>query len=211
MTKGLLITFEGIDGCGKSLMQKMTNIMLTDRGYATLMTREPGGSDLGQRFRKMLLDSKYGSVDPNTETLLFMADRSRHVNDVIAPALAEGKIVLCDRYIDSTIAYQGGGRGLAIDRLNALNDFAINGVYPDMTFFLDISVEQAERRLRGEKDRMEQENGDFFRKVAAAYSGLADACPQRIRRINASLDIDGVFLQIKTLVDQLLQDRGLAR
>ena len=185
-------------------------MLLRDRGYATLMTREPGGSDLGRRFREMLLDSKYGSVDANTETLLFMADRSRHVDEIIRPALEEGKIVLCDRYIDSTIAYQGGGRGLPKDELAALNDFAINGVYPDMTLFLSISVEQAQRRLSGDRDRMEQENIEFFRRVADSYAKLAEIYPQRIRTVDASLDIEGVFAQIKELVNGLLHRRGLA-
>ncbi len=208
MRQGLFITFEGIDGCGKSLMAAMTQTWLVENGYEVLATLEPGGSDLGKVFRQMLLDSSYGSVDSHTETLLFMVDRSRHVTDVIRPALANGKIVLCDRYIDSTIAYQGGGRGLDIDELTRLNDFAINGVYPDLTIYLSLPIEQAMQRIPGTKDRLEQENVEFFARVAAEYEQLADQYPHRIQRIDASGSPQDVFALVQTAIGTLFKDRG---
>ena len=208
MNKGVFITFEGIDGCGKTLMQKKTEKWLQDKGYTVLTTREPGGSDLGLRFREMLLDSAYGSVDPTTETLMFMADRSRHVAEIILPALNRGEIVLCDRYTDSTAAYQGGGSGLSMEQINTLNDFAVSGLYPDLTLVLQLPLTEAAKRLHGEKDRMEQEDADFFSRVSAAYEDIARAEPQRVRLIDASVGVEEVFAQIKAAVTELLSVRG---
>ncbi len=208
MAQGIFVTFEGIDGCGKSLMLNMVQKWLTGAGYEVLSTLEPGGSDLGQIFRQMLLDSSYGSVDSHTETLLFMVDRSRHVANVIAPALAKGQVVLCDRYIDSTIAYQGGGRGLDIQELSKLNEFAINGVLPDLTLYLSLPIEQALQRIPGTKDRLEQENIDFFARVAAEYDRLALQYPDRMQKIDATGSPDEVFALVKAAISKVLQDGG---
>ncbi len=196
MGKGVFITFEGIDGCGKSSMIEATQTWLQGEQKDVLVTFEPGGSDLGQQFRAMLLESNYGSLDAHTETLLFLVDRSRHVAEIIAPALAKGQIILCDRYTDSTVAYQGGGRGLDIEQLIALNDFAIDGTYPDLTILLSLPVEQALNRLCGKRDRMEQENIQFFQRVSDTYSLLAQRYAQRFIVIDASQPLEVVAAQV---------------
>ena len=209
MDKGLFITFEGIDGCGKSSMLSFTADWLKQAGFSCLTTREPGGSDLGCTFRAMLLDSCYGSVDCRTETLLYIVDRSRHVENVIKPALADGRIVLCDRYIDSTIAYQGGGRGLDAAALAAFNDFAIRDVYPDLTLLFRLPVEQAMSRLHGDRDRLEQESVSFFQRVADAYDELAAKNSQRFAVVDASRRIEEVFIQVKEYITVVMREKGL--
>ncbi len=204
MSKGKLITFEGIDGCGKSTMLHLAEQELLAKGFAVVATREPGGSDFGRAFRKMLLDSELGQIDERTETLLYGADRARHVETVIKPALAQGKIVLCDRYQDSTLAYQGGGRGLDLTLLQTLNRFATAGLEPDRTFFLQFPPQRMHTRLRGEKDRLEQEDLQFFVRVDQQYQKLAIEDPQRISVIDATGDITTVFSQIKTQIGELL-------
>jgi dTMP kinase len=209
MGQGVFITFEGIDGCGKSFIQKMVYDWLITEGYRALSTLEPGGSEFGKAFRRMLLESSYGSLDPWTETLLFMVDRSRHVEEVIRPALADGAIVLCDRYIDSTIAYQGGGRGLDIAQLQTLNNFAIKGVRPDLTLFLSVTIDKAMSRQSGKKDRLEQESIGFFQNVAAMYETLATAEPDRITKLDGSGNPDEVFNLVKPEIIRLLTARGV--
>jgi dTMP kinase len=207
MDRGIFITFEGIDGCGKSLIMSMVHDWLKAESYPVLATLEPGGSEFGQAFRKMLLDSSFGSLDAQTETLLFMVDRSRHVEEIIRPALEAGRIVLCDRYIDSTLAYQGGGRGLDQAQLRILNDFAVKGLYPDLTLLLSLPEEQANSRIYGNKDRLEQESLDFFRRAAAVYADLAACEPQRFRVIDASGDPKQVFRLVKTVITPVLPPR----
>ncbi|NLF80282.1 MAG: dTMP kinase [Clostridia bacterium] len=203
----MLITFEGIDGCGKSLIMGMVRDWLADEGYPVLATLEPGGSEFGQAFRKMLLESSFGSLDAQTETLLFMVDRSRHVEEIIRPALLRGEIVLCDRYIDSTLAYQGGGRGLNQEQLRIMNDFAVKGVYPDLTLLLSLREELAASRLGDSKDRLEQESLEFFRRVAAVYAALAAAEPRRFRVIDAGAEPQQVFIQAQTQIRMVLPPR----
>ena len=195
MSRGILITFEGIDGCGKSLIMSMVRDWLAAEDYPVLATLEPGGSEFGQAFRRMLLESSFGSLDAHTETLLFMVDRSRHVEEIIRPALLRGEIVLCDRYIDSTLAYQGGGRGLNQKQLRIINDFAVKGVYPDLTLLLSLPEELAASRLGDSKDRLEQESLDFFRRAAAVYAALAETEPQRFRVLDAGVNPEQVFAQ----------------
>lgn len=194
--QGMLITFEGIDGCGKSTMLHMLSSYLRRSGYEVLETREPGDSDFGKFFREMLLKSDFGAMDKITETLLYSVDRARHVSEVVRPAIDSGTIVLCDRYIDSTLAYQGGGRGLDMGFLKKLNDFATGGLMPAATFYLSIPVSAMETRLVGTKDRLEQESLDFFDRVKGVYDLLADSEPKRIYTIDASQQIDDVFVDI---------------
>ena len=184
--KGYFITFEGIDGCGKSLMQQKSAAALAEKGYDVLCTREPGGSETGRRIRQILLDSPLGAVDERSETLLYAADRSLHVSQVILPAIEGGKIVLCDRYVDSSYAYQGSGRQVSLDTLREINRFASFGLLPDLTLLLDLPATTALARLRGKKDRLEQEATDFFDRVAAAYRSLAQEEPDRFVVIDAS-------------------------
>ncbi len=202
---GYFISFEGIDGSGKSLMIKKLSAALQERGFAVLLTREPGGSDLGRALRKTLLRCDGAAPDIRTETLLFAADRAQHVAQVIRPALAAGQIVLCDRFADSLLAYQGYGRGLALAELQALNRYATAGLSPDLTLLLDLTPAQAQERLRRRHDRMEREKSDFFARVAAGYRTLAQQEPQRIRVIDAARPVKEVYAQVCRALPERLQ------
>lgn len=202
---GLFVTFEGVDGSGKSLMLKLAAQKLRSMGYDVLCTMEPGGSPLGQKLRSIILDSPYGSVDPRSEALLYAADRALHVANVIKPALAEGRVVLCDRYEDSSYAYQGGGRNVELEDIRRLNDFATYGVRPDATFLLDLPAEAALGRLHGPKDRIEQEDISFFEDIAAAYRRLAAAEPNRFYVIDATCSIKEESNRINEILLRLLK------
>jgi dTMP kinase len=198
--KGIFITFEGIDGCGKSTMLDMTADWLRQQAKDVIPTREPGGSGLAAHLREVLLSPDFESLDARAETLLFAADRAAHVKNVILPALERGEIVLCDRYTDSTLAYQGGGRGLDKDFLKQLNDFAAYGLRPDITFYFKISAEAAIARRQGEQDKMERENEKFFDRVIAAYDELAEINKERIVMIDAERSIEAVFESVKEVI-----------
>ena len=204
---GLFVTFEGVDGSGKSLMLKLAAQKLRSLGYDVLCTMEPGGSPLGQKLRSIILDSPYGSVDPRSEALLYAADRALHVANVIKPALAEGRVVLCDRYEDSSYAYQGGGRNVELEDIRRLNDFATYSVRPDATFLLDLPAETALGRLHGPKDRIEQEDISFFEDIAAAYRRLAAAEPNRFYFIDATCSIKEESDRINDILLRLLKAR----
>ena len=204
---GLFVTFEGVDGSGKFLMLKLAAQKLRSLGYDVLCTMEPGGSPLGQKLRSIILDSPYGSVDPRSEALLYAADRALHVANVIKPALAEGRVVLCDRYEDSSYAYQGGGRNVELEDIRRLNDFATYSVRPDATFLLDLPAETALGRLHGPKDRIEQEDISFFEDIAAAYRRLAAAEPNRFYVIDATCSIKEESDRINDILLRLLKAR----
>ncbi len=171
---GKLITFEGIDGSGKSTQIKLISDKLNKLGIENIIIREPGGTKVSEKIRDILLDNK-NLINKFTETLLFLSSRSQLVNEIIIPALNEGVYVLCDRYIDSTVAYQGYGRGIDISQINILNDLAVNKIHPDLTFIFDIKVETSLKRLESKhKDRMEQVDKDFIIKVRQGYLDLAE-------------------------------------
>lgn len=205
--KGLFVTFEGIDGSGKSLMLKLAAEKLGSLGYDVLCTKEPGGSPSGRKLRQIILDSPYGSLDPRSELLLYAADRALHVAGVIRPALEAGRVVLCDRYVDSSYAYQGGGRSIELDQVKWLNDFASGGLLPQVTFLLDLPVAKAQDRLRRPKDRIEQEDISFFEETAAAYRRIAQAEPHRFHIIDATRSIEQVSAEINAVIIQLLKER----
>ena len=204
---GMFVTFEGVDGSGKSLMLKLAAQKLRGLGYDVLCTMEPGGSTLGQKLRSIILDSPYGSVDPRGEALLYAADRALHVANVIMPALEAGRVVLCDRYEDSSYAYQGGGRNVELADIRRLNDFATYGVRPDATFLLDLPAKAALSRLHGPKDRIEQEDISFFEDIAAAYRRLAAAEPERFYVIDATCSIKEESARINEILLRLLKAR----
>ncbi len=208
MAKGHFFSFEGIDGSGKSLMQQLVGKRLKETGYSVLLTKEPGGSDLGKQIRKWLLDQSSAALSAKEELLLFSADRVRHVDLVIKPALAAGKIVLCDRYIDSTVAYQGGGRGLDKDFIERINDFATGGLKPELTFYLDLPLEIARRRQKTQLDKIEQQNGNFFQTIIDSYRQLALQYPQRIIRIDATSNITAVAEKICLHIEDYLAKAG---
>src|SRR5574344_2388226 len=158
--KGLFITFEGADGCGKTTQLQLLAKYLTENGENVLITREPGAKGLGEKIREILLNYD-GEVSDNCESFLFLADRAQHIDTIVNPAIKNGKFVLCDRHTDSTVAYQGYGRGLDIDRIKNLNNIATNGKIPDLTFLFDIDSKTSMQRVGKEKDRMESAGIEF--------------------------------------------------
>ena len=191
MKKGLFITFEGADGCGKTTQMKLLAKYLKQKGIDVILTREPGGKGLGEKVREILLNYE-GHVSDRCESFLFLADRAQNIDIIVNPAVKEGKIVLCDRHIDSTVAYQGYGRGLDIKRINMLNDIATNGQKPDLTFVFDIDVETSMKRVGSQKDRMESAGIEFHNRVRNGYLELAKMEPQRIKVIDAAKSIDEI-------------------
>lgn len=183
---GLFITFEGIDGSGKSTQMELCAQALEAKGHSVVLTRNPGGTEFGQELREILLHYPK-SVYPISELLLFIADRAQHMDEVVFPALVEGKIVLCDRHIDSTVAYQGYGRNLPLDTIQTLNRIAIQTRKPDVTFLFDGPPDVLAERVnqRGKADRLEGEVQDFHVRVRQGYLALAEAEPERIQVLNA--------------------------
>lgn len=196
--RGKFITFEGADGSGKTTQIEMIKKYLENQGQEVLLTREPGGSDLGNKIRDILLHYD-GEVDSLAELLLYMADRAQHVKKVILPALLEGKTVLCDRYTDSSVSYQGYARGLDIERIMKLNNIATDGLEPDLTIVFDVETQTAIQRVGDIKDRLEQEGIEFHKKLRYGYLELAKKFPERIKVVDANLSIQEVFEQVKTL------------
>ncbi len=173
--KGLFITFEGIEGCGKTTQANYLYKYLLNKGIDIILTREPGGTELGVNIRKLILNST--SVYPITELFLFLADRNQHVNEIIRPALESGAVVICDRYYHSTYAYQASGRNAGIDTVKKLNDISIEGLIPDITFLIDIPVEIGFKRknnLNLSLDRIEREDFKFHNKIRDAYLKIAE-------------------------------------
>ena len=185
--RGLFVTFEGIDRSGKTTQ---AGLLVDDLGDSALGVREPGGTPAGERLREILKDQSV-SLSPEAEALLFAAARSELVADVILPALEEGKVVVSDRYLDSSLAYQGGARGLGIADVEQVNHFATRGLKPDLTFLLDLPPEDAAARA-GESDRFEEEGTSLQEAVGAAYEALIRADPERWRRIDARRSPDEV-------------------
>ena len=203
MKKGLFVTFEGVDGCGKTTQLQLLAQHLNKIGKEVLVTREPGAKGLGNKLREILLNYE-GDVSDRCETFLFLADRAQHIDMIVNPAVNAGKIVLCDRHIDSSAAYQGYGRGLDIRRIDMLNMIATNGKRPDLTFVFDIDAETSMKRVGAEKDRMECAGMDFFNRVRRGYLELAKKEPKRIKVIDASKPVEYVHNDvIKSLKDIL--------
>ncbi len=206
MQKGLFITFEGADGCGKTTQLNNVKSFLEEKGFDVVVTREPGALEIGQKIRNILLHHD-GIVSDRCEMFLFLADRAQHVETFIKPAIDEGKIVLCDRHTDSTIAYQGYGRGQDIDLLKRLNDIAVNSVKPDLTLLFDVSTEVAQGRVGNEKDRMESAGIEFHKKVRAGYLELQRQECDRIKLVDANNSIGKVFEDTKNIVNELIQEK----
>ena len=199
MSKGLFITFEGGDGCGKTTQIKLLDEYLKNKGYQTLITREPGSRGLGEKIREILLNYD-GEVSNVCESFLFLADRAQNVDCLIRPALSEGKIVICDRHIDSSVAYQGYGRGLDIERICKLNDIATSGLKPDLTIVLDVDVKTSLARVGSEKDRMESAGMEFFEKVRKGYLEISKKEPERVKVVDSTQTIEEIHKQILELV-----------
>ena len=202
MKDGLFITFEGADGCGKTTQIELLDKYLREKGFDTLLTREPGAKGLGVKLREILLNYD-GEVSPVAESFLFLADRAQHVDCIIKPALKEGKIILCDRHTDSTVAYQGYGRNLDLDRINYLNNIATSGLKPDLTIVFDVDVETSLSRVGGSKDRMESAGVEFFNRVRNGYLEIAKQEPERVKVIASSDTIENVHKKVVELVESL--------
>jgi dTMP kinase len=189
----MFITFEGIDGSGKSTQMALLAQTLQEKGYSVLMTRDPGGTEIGQELRKILLHHP-GFVSPICELFLYLADRAQHVAEKIRPAIAQGQIVLCDRYVDSTVAYQGGGRGLPIEEIQRMNALATENLLPDRTFLLDAPAEILLNRAknRSSADRLEQETVHFYEKVREQYLALARDNPKRFVVLDATEPVEAI-------------------
>lgn len=206
------ITFEGGDGTGKTTQIRAVENYLRNRGRACLVTREPGGTALGKLIRTVLLEVGTDDIAPATELFLYLADRTQHVQEILLPAIQAGKIVLCDRFTDSTLAYQGYGRGIALDWLRGLNDRASKGLRPDMTLLFDCPVSVGLERTAGRRaqaaldavaeDRFEREKLDFHERVRGGFHELASAEPQRFRIIDAARSIGDVTEQIREIIDR---------
>jgi len=201
--KGLFITFEGADGCGKTTQINLLNNYLNEKKYETFVTLEPGGCDIGKNLRQILLHHE-GFVSKRAELFMYLADRAQHVDAVIKKNVEEGKIVLCDRYTDSTVAYQGYARCGDIERINLLNDIATNEYKPHLTFVFDVDSLVAQSRVGAVKDRLESEGLEFHKKVRFGYLELAKKYPERIRIIDANKTIEEVFAQVKIIIDEIL-------
>ncbi len=189
--RGLFVTLEGGEGAGKSVQARALARRLRDQGVPHLLTYEPGATDLGRRLRELLMDATL-EPSPWTELFLFAADRVQHVREVIGPALAEGKVVLCERFSDSTVAYQGYGRGLPLEPVRGVCALAAGGLVPHLTLLLDVPPEAGLARKRGDDDRFRHEALEFHRRVREGYLALAREEPQRIVVVDATLPLPQV-------------------
>lgn len=202
---GLLITLEGGEGAGKSTNLEYIKQQLEAKGRSVCVTREPGGSELGENIRRLLLDPAFTGMCSDTELLLMFAGRAEHISQVIKPAISAGVIVLCDRFTDATFAYQGGGRGIAMHRIQVLEDYVQGDFRPDLTLLFDLPVAMGLARAgkRGELDRFEREQQQFFEKVRQTYLQRAAAEPDRFRMIDASRDLTEVKQALDTVISEI--------
>jgi dTMP kinase len=203
---GVLVTFEGIEGSGKSSQIKLTKAYMEQEGYSCLMTREPGGTPLGEGIRNFLLDQEELRIDPLTELFLIEADRTQHVAEVIKPALEEGHTILCDRYTDATLAYQGYGRGMDIALIEEMNRRATGGLLPQHTILLDCSVDVGMGRAQGE-DRFERESHEFHQRVRDGYLRIAHQDPQRVKVVSGESEPMAIQENIQMILRPLLDRR----
>ncbi len=204
MKKGLFITFEGADGCGKTTQLNLLKDYLENKGYKVVITREPGAKGLGEKIREILLNYD-GEVSNRCESFLFLADRAQNIDIIVKPAIDEGKIVLCDRHTDSTVAYQGYGRGLDIEQINMLNRIATNNIKPDLTLVFDVDIETSMKRVGNQQDRMEKSGKEFFNKVRNGYLELAKHEPDRIKVIDTAKSITEVQKDVTKIINKYIK------
>ncbi|WP_043934642.1 dTMP kinase [Bacillus sp. EB01] len=211
MVKGLFITIEGPEGAGKSTVALMVAEHLKKCGYDALITREPGGIDIAEQIRKVILEPENIAMDPRTEALLYAAARRQHLMEKVRPALGKGSIVICDRFIDSSLAYQGYARGLGIEEVYKINQFAIETMMPDLTIYFDIEPQEGLERIAKHKDReinrLDLEELSFHSKVREGYLILLERFPDRIKRVDASFELEDVFRSVKTIIETFLPQK----
>lgn len=209
--RGWFLTLEGVEGTGKSTNLSFITDYLRDAGVDLIVTREPGGTELGEEIRELLLSHREDGMHPDTELLLMFAARAEHLRRKIQPALAAGQWVLSDRFTDATYAYQGGGRALDLDRIAILEEWTQGVLRPDVTFLLDLDPEVGLARAanRAALDRFEQEDLAFFKRVRSAYQKRVEAQPERFRVVDASQTLEEVQADIKVYLDALLQHTGI--
>jgi dTMP kinase len=207
---GLFVSFEGIEGSGKSTQVALLAQVLRSRGYEIIVTREPGGTPVGQVLRRLLLESSSSPLASSTELLLMLADRAQHAQEIVAPALRANKIIISDRFVDSTTAYQGYGRGVELALLAQLNAFACGGCMPALTLVLDLPVSEGLRRVRQRQsgtqgtDRFEAESVAFHERVRAGYLEIARSDPQRVRILDAARPVEMIHQEILAVVQSRL-------
>ncbi len=209
--RGYFVSFEGPDGAGKStVLKEVLNQIGSELKTQYLVTREPGGSKIAEKIRDIILDPANDKMDNKTEALLYAASRSQHVEEIIRPALKEGKVVFSDRYVDSSLAYQGAGRDLGIQEVKQINDFATDKLDPDLTFFLDLDPEVGLKRIEklrpGQEDRLEQENLAFHKKVYAGFLKVKEMYPERFVTVDATQPIDQVVAQVIAILKQRMPE-----
>lgn len=206
MTRGLFVTLEGGDGSGKTTQAELLERWLVERGRTVVRTREPGGTDVGIEVREIVLHHR-GEIAPRAEALLYAADRAHHVATIVRPALERGDVVIQDRYVDSSVAYQGAGRVLDPREVRSLSSWATEGLMPDLTLLLDLPPEVARERLdvaRTRYDRLEAEAAAFHDRVRAAYLEIAESEPARIAVVDATRPVDEIAAEVRKLVERLL-------
>ncbi|NLA69996.1 MAG: dTMP kinase [Clostridiales bacterium] len=211
MRRGLFLSIEGPDGAGKTTQLGYIKQFFEERNIELVMTREPGGTPIGESLREILLDKNNSEMSAITEMLIYAASRAQHVAQLIRPAINRGAVVICDRYMDSSIAYQGYGRGLG-DMVEEVNLHAIDGLQPDLTIFLDLDPAVGKERIlsdRNECDRLEQEKLDFHYRVYEGYKAVAKSYPKRVYSIDASRTIEEVRQDIHTKLEEICLERGI--
>jgi len=208
MNKGVFITVEGPEGAGKTTIVGMIARKLVAEGYDVLLTREPGGIDIAEQIRNVILDKRNTAMDPRTEALLYAAARRQHLAEKVLPALEKNQIILCDRFIDSSLAYQGYARGLGVDEVFSINSFAIDGKMPELTLYFDIDPEMGLNRINHhegrEVNRLDLEEIEFHEKVREGYHILMKKYPERIYKIDASNSIEQVFKEAEEKVREVI-------
>lgn len=211
MKKGIFITIEGPEGAGKTTIINLLTQRLKTEGYQVLQTREPGGIDIAEQIRKVILDKQNTAMDPRTEALLYAAARRQHLVEKVLPALEKNYIILCDRFVDSSLAYQGYARGLGIDEVLSINSFAIDGKMPKLTLYFDIDPEVGLERINQHKgrevNRLDLEELEFHHKVREGYYKIIERDPKRIYKIDASKPIEQVLNEAENKVREVIEQQ----
>ena len=209
MKKGFFITFEGPDGSGKTTVTKLVVDKLIEQGYEVVLTREPGGIEIAEQIRNVILDSKNTKMDGKTEALLYAASRRQHLVEKVIPAINNNKIVICDRFVDSSLAYQGYARNLGFEDVLKINDFAIGDLYPDLTIYLDVDEETGLKRVNSrneKKDRLDSESSAFHHKVVEGYKEVVKRFQDRIKVVDASKNIEDVVNESFNIIIKYIND-----